>query len=68
VSYPGLGSRLAAPVEVERDYSRHPIPGQLALWLPADARGDRAPLFPFTAFLAAQCPTATPHCNPSSPF
>jgi hypothetical protein len=44
------GTRPALPIEVERDYSRHPIPGQLALWLPADARGDRPPLSSFTAF------------------
>lgn len=53
LSYPvkAPGTRPAAPIAIERDYSRHPIPGQLALWLPADARGDRAPLSPFTAFL-----------------
>ena len=47
-------TRLPDPVEVTRDYSRHPIPGQLAFPIPA---GQNQP--------AKACPSATEHCTPS---
>jgi hypothetical protein len=61
-------TRLPAPVTVERDYSRHPIPGQLALFPPAfyTPRADGGQWL--AAMWARECPRAAETCNPTSPF